>query len=277
MVMIGFALALALCLGPVHEGKHEQIDAATAAIEAAPEQVALRLARAEIYLQHRELQACADDLDFALTMASQDRAIVWLRARLDFAQHDFAAALQQTELFLSTKVGVAERQAALVLRAKCLTALSKKEPAIAAWSLAIKENTRVLPDWYLQRAALQDSLATAIQGLDQGIKRLGPVVSLLLRAAEYEQQSGQTDAAIARIQELADQSPRQETWLKMQGDILLRAGRTELAADKFRQARDAWGQLSHKRRNTPSMQRLLLEIDSGLTQCEQDLAGDQHE
>jgi tetratricopeptide (TPR) repeat protein len=282
--MIVFALALALCLGPLHEGKHEQIDAATAAIEAAPTQVTLRLARAEIYLQHKELQACADDLDIALTMAPEDRSIVWMRARLSFAQQDFDSALEQTDLFLSTKAEAPQHRAALVLRAQCLTALSKKELAIAAWTFAIKENDRVLPDWYLERAALQDSLADAIQGLDQGIKHLGPVVSLLLRAAEYEEQAGRTDAAIARIQKLADQSQRKETWLKMQGEILLRANQRKFAEKKFQQARDAWTQLSDKRRNTPSMQRLLLQIEQGLKDCEQNLteserslAGERHE
>lgn len=265
-----------LCVSPLHEGKHEQIDAATSAIEKSPSNVHLRLARAEVYLQHKELQACTDDLDFALTMAQQSGTMVWLRARLDFAQQHFDASLQYTDQFLSTKLDAQSRNSALVLRAQCLTALSKNELAVAAWTLAIQENPRALPDWYLERAALQ-SPADAIQGLDQGIQRLGFVVSLLLRAGEYEEQLGRIDAALARIQKLADQSPRKETWLKLQGELLLRADQNERAIKRFTQARDSWLQLSEKRRRTPSMERLLVEIERGLTKGQEKLARKQND
>ena len=270
--MLCVVLALLLTACPPHEGKHEQIDAATVAIEKAPQDLGRRLARAEIYLLHAELDACAGDLEVARRLAPKEAMITWLSARLEYSRKRFTPALELVDSFLTGSLEVEQRHRALLLRAQCLTELAQTDLAIEAWSLLLKEDPNVQPGWYLKRATLLTTkpkgLELSIASLEQGLERLGPVVNLLLRAAELEEQLGRTDAAVARIEELAELSTRKETWLKKQGDILLRAERFDDAQARYAQALLAWQQLSEKRRQTTSMKKLLSEIQTGLAEVQ---------
>lgn len=276
-----YLLAFFLLACPPHEGKHEQIEAATEALELAPQNLGLRLARAEVYLLHDELQACADDLQLAEELAAGDLAVQLLRARLQLAQKQYTTCLRSIDQVLAADLEQSTRLIALRLRAACLTAFvdsaaateaitakataAQMVAAAEAWSVLIAAHPQPQPDWYLTRANLQaHSPRLAILGLGQGLERLGNVVSLLLRASELEEQLGLTDAAVARLQILADQSVRKETWLTRQGAVFQRAGRMEQARDYFERALSAWQQLPEKRRNTFSMQQLLSEITTGL-------------
>jgi tetratricopeptide (TPR) repeat protein len=273
-----YLLAFALLACPLHEGKHEQIEAATAALEQAPQSLGLRLARAEVYLLHGEYQDCAGDLLLAESLAGEDLAVQLLRARLQFAQKQYPTCLSGVDRVLAAKLEQPTRLIALQLRASCLTELANvamtaeegvsgalSNAAAEAWSLLITTHPQPQPDWYLTRAKLQaSSPRLAIDGLNQGLHLLGNVVSLLLRAAELEEQLGLTSAAVARLEVLAKQSTRKETWLTRQGAVLQRAGQAEQARTYFERALSAWQQLPEKRRNTFSMQRLFEEITTGL-------------
>jgi tetratricopeptide (TPR) repeat protein len=166
---------------PPHEGKHEQIEAATEAIEAAPADVALRLKRAEVFLVHEELADCAADLAFARELAGDSLQVVLMDARLQFALGAYLESLASADVVLAAAPGAADRLLAMQLRADDLTRLARTETAIAAWSALLEAHPDPRPDWYLQRASLQAVLAeggieTALVGLDEGIRRLGPVV-----------------------------------------------------------------------------------------------------
>jgi tetratricopeptide (TPR) repeat protein len=272
-VLATYLLTFALLACPFHEGKHEQIEAATLAIESAPANVDLWLARAEVYLLHDELGACGDDLAVAQRMAPGESGLVLLQARLAFAQHKPADALTRVDLYLQRKLGGESHNVALHLRAQCLTQLKQTPAAIEAWTLLLKTHPLPKPDWFLERASLQESVPkqgpeVALQGLQQGIQRLGLVVGLVLRAAELEERLGQIDAAVARIETLAVRSARKETWLKRQGDILQRAGRKQQARAYFQRALSAWEHLPTKRRNTFSMIRLYEQIQTSLEELE---------
>lgn len=262
-------LAFSLLACPLHEGKHEQIEAATAAIEQAPSNVDLWLARAEVYLLHDDFGACQKDLAVAHNMAPAESGLVLLQARLAFAEKKPAAALAKVDAFLARKLQGASNNVALHLRAECLTTLKRSTAAIKAWTVLLHKHTQPKPDWYLQRAKLQAAVSTqgiesAIVGLDQGIQRLGAVVGLVLRAAELEEQLARVDAAVMRIETLAARSARKETWLKRQGDILQRAGRRQQARAYFQRALVALEKLPAKRRNTFSMNRLREQVEASL-------------
>jgi hypothetical protein len=94
---------------------------------------------------------------------------------------------------------------------------------------------------YIERAAAQAGaggagLEDAIRGLDTGIARLGPVVTLELAAADMEVLLGRYDAALSRIDRVAAQSGRKEPWLARTGAILEKAGRSEEALATYRTA-----------------------------------------
>ncbi len=262
-------LTLLLCACPLHEGEHEQIETATVALEQAPQSVSLRLTRAELYLLHGDLDCCASDLEIATGLAGESTAVVFLGARLLFARQQYKPALLHIDEVLAANLEPSSRCSALHFRADCLTALHQTQAAIVAWTELLLAHPQPQPDWYLQRATLQATLgeegtALALAGLDQGLQRLGNAVPLLLRAAALEEQLGLTDAALARLQILADHSERKETWLQRQGALLQRAGRTAQARDYFEQALSAWQRLPAKKQGTFSMQRLYAEITTSL-------------
>ena len=219
---------------PPHEGKHEQIDAATKAIEEAPKDYSRRMARAELYLVHGELKACRSDLEVARSMAPQEPSRQLMEGRLEFACGEFEQALALAQPFLLSEERDQQYFTALLLRAE------------------------------LHLTCEEGGLSKAITGLEQGVERMGPVVGLLLRLAQLEEEAGRIDSALSRIESLAAQSSRKETWHKMRGDILLRAERADEARTAYQDAWEALEQLPPKRRKTLSMRRLAEEIQAGL-------------
>ncbi|MEO8444212.1 MAG: tetratricopeptide repeat protein, partial [Gammaproteobacteria bacterium] len=69
----------------------------------------------------------------------------------------------------------------------------------------------------------------ALQVVEGGISRQGPLLTLQLKAADIELSLGQYDAALRRFEQLAAQSPRKERWQLRRGDVLRSAGRPQEA------------------------------------------------
>jgi predicted RNA polymerase sigma factor len=85
---------------------------------------------------------------------------------------------------------------------------------------------------------------------------LGPVPALERRALELEQSLGNTDAALARLEALASSSERPESWLKLRGDLLAKAGRSAEARDAYAAALAALERLPAWVRESPDAQGL---------------------
>ena len=84
-----------------------------------------------------------------------------------------------------------------------------------------------------------DGLTRALHSLDEGIVRLGPIVTLELEAIEVELRLNRYDAALARVDRISAQTPRKDSWLARRGAILERAGRLDEAHAAYRAALDA--------------------------------------
>ena len=76
--------------------------------------------------------------------------------------------------------------------------------------------------------------AARLAGLTQGLTRLGSVPGLEEAALEIELESGNWDAALARLERRAAGMPRQEQWLFRRGQVLAKAGRTAEAIAALR-------------------------------------------
>ena len=90
------------------------------------------------------------------------------------------------------------------------------------------------PDHYLLRAQLSAAgghreLPAAIAGLDQGIRKLGPVVTLETRALDLEEAQGNWSAALARVDRLVTNVRRPDQWLERRAQVLDCAGRPDEA------------------------------------------------
>jgi tetratricopeptide (TPR) repeat protein len=164
---------------------------------------------------------------------------------------------------------------ALILRARALTGLQLRLSAAADLDRALALSPEPGPDLYIERAQIllsegDGNLARALEGLDEGIRKLGPLVTLQLTAIEIELKHKNYDGALVRIDRVAERSPRKESWLARKGEILKQAGRGAEAREAYQGALASMQNLPPARRSVPAMlelekrlRRELQSIDGG--------------
>lgn len=233
------ALALALLgiFGRVaaHGDLHEQIAGIDRQLTAEPRRADLFLRRAELHRLHREYEAAAADYGRVLELEPAHPEVHWLRARARLDEGNAALALPELDAFLSARAGHAS---ARLTRARVYTALMRFGEAAGEFSAALRLLPQPEPDHYLERMRAQQAAgvgaAARLAGLTQGLTRLGSVPGLEEAALEIELESGNWDAALARLERRAAGMPRQEQWLFRRGQVLAKAGRTAEAIAALR-------------------------------------------
>ncbi len=257
-------VALALSLQSpalAHPGFEEQVRSLDAAIAADPGNASLYLQRGELHRIHREWSAAKSDYRRARGLDPALDAVDYCDGRMLLERGRYRAARAALDRFLAAHPGDAP---ALVTRARALLGAGLHAQAAADYTQAIERTTPPLapmPELYLERAMAQEAanktrLDTAVQGLDEGIRRLGPVVTLQLAAIELELKLERFDSALARLATISARSARQEAWLARKGEILARAGREAEAAEALRAALATIGALDERRRATPAVRAL---------------------
>jgi len=239
---------------------HPEIEAAIVRLNA---RIAVAPADAELYMQRGELYARHAVWDLAeanyLVAAELDPAharLPQLRGALALATGHPIEARGLFDVALARDARDAE---ALVLRARAHAALGDRRAAALDLQRALDLIAQPPPELFLERAALLDPDA-AIRCLDAGIERLGPALSLHLRALALEEMLGRTDAALNRLDQLTAQSERRESWLKRRGDLLARAHRDREAHAAYVAALAAIAALPDWLRDSPDTLRLAEEL-----------------
>jgi tetratricopeptide (TPR) repeat protein len=255
-----FVLCCLALVAPPHEGAHAQIAAVTREIAARPDDGRLYLRRAELQRQHGAFEAALDDVGRAEVRDAElgELELVRGRALAELGQRGEAERAFDRLLARSPDhaAGLRARGALLEARGALAAAERDLERAIAAVE-------RPRPEDYLARARVaraRGEASRALAGLDEGLARLGPVVTLELLAIELELELGRHDAALARIARIERQTPRKETWLARRGDVLERAGRRDEARRAWRSALEAIARLPQKQRRT----RAVVELEAAL-------------
>lgn len=190
---------------------HESLDPAigelTRAIAAAPQQGGLYLQRAEL----RRLAGAWDDAEDDLALAGRRGAPASLVSRSRAA---LALDRGRPTAALEALAPLEAEPHALRLRARALSMLDRLEEAADALAAAIAVSVTPSPDDVIERAGLLRRLSEhgaerALAALDEGIARLGPLVSLEDAAIEIERTLGRDAAARARLDRLGPQfAPR---------------------------------------------------------------------
>jgi tetratricopeptide (TPR) repeat protein len=154
---------------------------------------------------------------------------------------------------------------AWLTRARVLVKLKQFRAAAEDYNHALL--TAPDPDVYLERArawAATRHWREAVNSLDEGVRRLGSLVSLELAALEFELRQKLYDKALARLDRVTANTPRRETWLARRGAILLQARRPCEARQAFAEALTLLNTLPHARRNVAANQDLERQIRNGL-------------
>ena len=197
---------------------------------------ALYLARGELYRAHHDTTPALADYATALRLNPTLDAAHLARGRLLMEANRAAEALPDLDRFLARRPDHAD---ALVVRARARAAVGDAPHARADYDRALSLAPN--PDWFIERARLvrpSAGPAAAIDGLDEGLARLGPLLTLTLEAIDCELSLGHHDAALARLDRLVAASGPHPQWTLHRGDILLAAGRQKDARDAFSTALD---------------------------------------
>lgn len=226
--------------GPVHAhgSFHDRIEAASRAVAERPDDPRAHLVRAELRRRHGNFAEALDDLDRAAALSADPGALDYFRGRLFLDSGRPAEAEAALDRFLAREP---EHPAARAARAEARIALGRPLDAARDLSHAIAHQPVPVPAYYLERAEVlagagDAHLDEALEGLDEGLDAIGPVVTLQRAAIDLEVRRGAVDAALARLDRAAAASPRQASWLAWRGEILEGAGREGAALAAYEQA-----------------------------------------
>ncbi|MGH8247851.1 MAG: tetratricopeptide repeat protein, partial [Gammaproteobacteria bacterium] len=263
--------ALALCLvvsSPVraHGDLHQKIEALTKQIDQEPTNGELYLTRGELHRAHRDWNLALADYDRADRLNPKLAVTDLLRGLTLLASGPPEAAITALDRFLIRQPDHGE---ARVARARASIKLGRHLAAAEDFTRALAKMTAPKPEYYLERAQalalLGDArIDDALRGLDEGIKTLGPIVTLELLAVELDLRKSKYESALARLEQIAAQSARKEMWLARRGEILERAGRPGDARREFAAALAALETIPPQRRSTKATREMEARVRTAL-------------
>jgi tetratricopeptide (TPR) repeat protein len=265
--MVG-VLILALVQPPAayaHGDIHLRILALTRQIEAATNNPAqLYLERGELQREHGEWKAASADYDRAAQLDPNLPGVDFCRAKLlaDSDQLEAARAMFDQVLQRSPADGEC-----WIGRARVLLKLGQRRAAITDFRRGLELMRQPRPDDVLELAqalTAEGQAGDALRSLNEGIKKLGPIVPLQSYAVDLELERKNTDAALARIETILAQVMRREDWLARRGDILIETGRTAEARKSYEAALAAVGHLPGQLQRGPAMVKLQTHVNAAL-------------
>jgi predicted Zn-dependent protease len=265
--LMGVAICFALffSFATAHEGLHEQIVAITARIKRDPKNANLYLQRGELYRLHREWTRAAADYDRVARLQPGLTVVDLARGKMLWESRKPQQAKVVLDRFLRQQPDHLE---GLITRARVLAGMRSRIQAAQDFTKALSLTTNPDPELYLERARVlaedRDSVGEALRGLDEGISKHGPLVTLQLSAIELELRRKNYDAALTRLDTISAQSERQEMWFVRRGEILQSAGRNEEARAAFRAALVAIESLPPGRRQSRTVTALEHRAREGL-------------
>jgi tetratricopeptide (TPR) repeat protein len=238
MALVGLVVAAHGLAPPTfaHDSLTAQIAQVTREIAARPGDAALYVRRGELNRAARRWTESLSDLDRAAALDPMLAAVDRVRASVLLALARPADAVAAATRYLATHPGDHD---VLTVRARAHVARRRYRDAAADFTAAIA--ARPLPDLYIERARAERALGrvgidAARRGLDEGLQRLGSIVTLELEALDLDIEIRSYEAALARLDRLAAATPRRESWLLRRGMVLERAGRRTEALESYRAA-----------------------------------------
>ena len=259
---------------PVTVAAHPEIEAqveiVNRQIEREPQNAALFIKRGQLHHTHRDWDAALRDFDRAAELDPNAYVVHRRRGETLLEKGRPGDAKQAFDEFLRYNGDHAE---AMVQRAQALAQLGAVDEAIADLNRAIERSARPQPDWFLERARLSatqvDGIDEALRGLDEGLARLGQLVTLEILAIDLELRRERHDAAVARIDKLMSRMPRKEQWLVQRAEVLADAGRVSEARDSLNAALTAINTLPASRRRTKAVLDLEAQARASLAKLEE--------
>ncbi len=235
-----------------------QIEELTKSIEKEPRNLELFFRRGELYRLHLDWTSAQADFQHVLALDPGNKEVDYAMGRLMADASWPLTALGYLDRYIGFHPKHAEARST---RARILTRLGQATAAADDFAAAIRLSAEPGPELFIEQAqslaAIDEAhIAKAVETLDDGIKRIGPLVTLQLMAIDLELKRTNYNAALERVDSVTQRSPRKETWLARRGEILEKAGRAAEARQAYESALAALSTLPPVRRNVPAMAQL---------------------
>jgi tetratricopeptide (TPR) repeat protein len=234
---MGVLLVMTAVLAPralAHGDLHERIAEVSRQIEKEPNRADLRFKRADLHRLHHDWPAARTDLAAARQLDPQLADLDFLAGIVELGAGSPAVALDLLDRQLTANPN---HVAARLWRARSLAALDRPGDAVRDYDLILRTSREHVPDHYLERARSQCAagmdVAVVLQGLDEGIGCLGPLVSLQSMAVDLELQRNDRQAAVRRIDQTLPTLPFRAPWLLRRGQVLERDGQPAEARQTY--------------------------------------------
>ena len=238
-----------------HPEIETQLAHVTGEIARSPDSAELYLKRGQLHRVHRDWPKALVDFHQAAKLDPAlhhvDRAI----GRLYLESDKTEKALAQLEQFLKRQSGDPK---GLILRGRAHAKLGAPLKAGADFDTALPELRRPTPALFIERAEIliaagEQHRARALEGITEGIERLGDLYTLQRFAANLEIDAGKPEAALQRARQLAAKSSGQLNWQIFEAELLASLDRTD-------EARAAYGKALKKIASLPPHRRKTLTV-----------------
>ncbi len=247
-----------------HGDLHERISQITGQLHESPS-AGLFFKRGCLHLEHGEAEAALEDFLEVDRLASGAFETDAPRAEGYMLLGKHGLALESLNCCLARDPSSTR---CLVLRARVFGRLGKPEAAIHDYRKALSLVSQPEPDLLLEfSAALAENkqAVAALEVLDQGIARLGPLPSLVNVSIEIDLRNGNSEGALRRIDVMQDAAPRPEPWMARRASVLARAGR-------IAESRAAWHSLLDRISSLPPGERTSHAMSSRVREARDALA-----
>ncbi len=251
-----------------HGDLRDQILLATQEIEQHPNDAQLYFKRGELHRFHHDLDLAAADLERAKNLDPQLHLVELARGKLMVQAGRLHSARAILDAYIAEHPDVVQ---ARLVRAQLLVDLDDTLAAVEDYSFALERIPDPQPGNYLEWAKAlahsgEDYLDRAIASLDQGIVRLGPLITLQLYAIELELAKKNYKGALNRLDGITERAKRKEKWLAQRGDILRQAGELDQARAAYAESLGHIARLPKSRRGTPAISRLEESLQQEMTE-----------
>lgn len=274
-----------LCWGSVastvlgHGDAHEQIEKLDALLEQDPDHVDALLERADIYRRHRNYDKALEDLNRVRLLSPKSDTVFYLTGVTLLEQGELDDAEIALQIFIGRSPSSPRGHLAL---AKLFTQQNRHLNAAQEYELVIENQPIPTPDHYLARAqayveAGKPFLTLALEGLEEGIASIGPLITFRKLAIQIELDQGNFQNAIDRVNRILRDVDRKEAWFVKKAKILSSIGREEEARQQFLLAEDAIQLLPKRTRTSPAIRALRKTVHENLNRENQDHESQQTE
>ena len=230
-----------------------------------PQNANLYLQRGELRRELGQLASALQDCSRAVVLEPELKDAILCRGTVYLELDQVENATLEFDRYLAL---YPNHLPARLRRATALVKLQRYNPAIEDFQFLLSKSPS--PEIYLQTAetlllANPDRPDVALQTIEEGLRKIGPIITLQEFALQLQVERKQYHRALATVDDILATAPRKERWLMEKGDILLLSNQMNEGCALFHQARESLVTLTPLHETGVELQQ---QLDSKLQQCD---------